>query len=278
MIFVTLGTQDKSFKRLLEAIDREIEKGTIKERVVVQAGLTKYESPNMEIFDLIPQDEFEKYFDEADLIITHGGVGSILAGIKKNKKVIAAARLAKYKEHTNDHQKQIINEFSSKGYILELKDFNRLGSLIEKSSKFKPKKFESNTENMVKLIENYIEDSNHTSWFNKYHFFVSNLLFLISVYILNMINFKILDFFRMHFIIKNLISWLLVGFLLLIINKIINSKINIKRLLTYFIFIILDTIIMVIIFTFFDKDVFSSKIISCVITSILYYFIKIIFK
>ena len=40
MIFVTLGTQDKGFPRLLEAIDKEIEKGNIKEKVVVQAGLT----------------------------------------------------------------------------------------------------------------------------------------------------------------------------------------------------------------------------------------------
>ena len=37
MIFVTLGTQDKGFPRLLEAIDREILNGTIKEKVVVQA-------------------------------------------------------------------------------------------------------------------------------------------------------------------------------------------------------------------------------------------------
>ena len=89
MIFVTLGTQDKSFERLLKAIDKEIEKGNIKEKVIVQAGLTKYESPNMEILDLISEDEFDRLVDECDLLITHGGAGSILAGIKKNKKIIA---------------------------------------------------------------------------------------------------------------------------------------------------------------------------------------------
>ena len=99
MIFVTLGTQDKGFPRLLEAIDKEIEKGIIKEKVVVQAGLTKYESSNMEIFDLIPADKFEDYVEKADLVITHGGAGSILTAIKHHKKVIAAARLSKYKEH-----------------------------------------------------------------------------------------------------------------------------------------------------------------------------------
>ena len=167
MILVILGTQDKEFPRLLKAIDQEIEKGVIKDKVIVQAGQTKYHSEHMEIFDLLPAPEFEKLMDQADLIITHGGAGSILSAIKKGKKVIAAARLAKYREHHNDHQKQIIGEFASMGYILELKDFHKLGKLIEKSRNFKPKKFESNTPNMIKLIEDYIENSNHTSWFNK---------------------------------------------------------------------------------------------------------------
>ena len=57
MILVTLGTQDKEFTRLLKAIDREIEKGVITDKVVVQAGCTKYESKNMEMFDLIPANE-----------------------------------------------------------------------------------------------------------------------------------------------------------------------------------------------------------------------------
>ena len=77
----------------------------IKEKVVVQAGCTKYESKNMEIFDLIPMEKFDDLIKSCDLLITHGGVGSIITGLKNNKKVIAAARLEKYKEHTNDHQK-----------------------------------------------------------------------------------------------------------------------------------------------------------------------------
>ena len=47
MIFVVLGTQDKSFERLLKAIDEQIEMKNIKEKVIVQAGSTKYKSKNM---------------------------------------------------------------------------------------------------------------------------------------------------------------------------------------------------------------------------------------
>lgn len=156
MILVTLGTQDKEFRRLLDAIQRQIDNGTIKEKVVVQAGCTKYESKDMEIFDLIPVDEFKKAIKKADLIITHGGVGSIMEGVKNNKKIIAAPRLKKYNEHVNDHQLQIIDTFTEMGYILPLKDFNMLGKLLKKIEKFQPKKFESNTNNMINLIDSFI--------------------------------------------------------------------------------------------------------------------------
>ena len=130
MILVTLGTQDKSFKRLLEAIDRQVELGNIKDKIVVQAGCTKYESKNMEIFDLIPMEKFDDLIKSCDLLITHGGVGSIITGLKNNKKVIAAARLFKYKEHTNDHQLQIIENFSNDGYILGLDNFDELDKVL----------------------------------------------------------------------------------------------------------------------------------------------------
>lgn len=146
MILVTLGTQDKSFSRLLDAIQKQIDLGNIKERVVVQAGCTKYKSNDMEIFDLIPIDDFDELMSECDLLITHGGVGSIISGLKNNKVVIAAARLQKYHEHINDHQLQIIENFSNSGYLLKLDDFEKLGDLLEESAKFKPKKYESNVE------------------------------------------------------------------------------------------------------------------------------------
>lgn len=158
MILVTLGTQDKSFSRLLDAIQRQINNGNIKDKVVVQAGCTKYESKDMEIFDLIDREKFQKLISDCDLLITHGGVGSIITGLKNNKKVIAAPRLEKYKEHTNDHQLQIIEKFSDSGFILPLYEFDNLDKVLKKCETFKPKKYKSNTENMVKLIEDYIDN------------------------------------------------------------------------------------------------------------------------
>jgi len=158
MILVTLGTQDKSFKRPLDAVQREIDKGNIKERVVVQAGYTEYESKDMEILDFVDREKFDELINECDILITHAGVGSILTGLNKMKVVIAAARLSKYKEHINDHQIQIVEKFDRLGYIIPLKDFNRLDKVLAKARKFKPKKYVSNTENIIKHLEDFIDN------------------------------------------------------------------------------------------------------------------------
>ena len=157
MILVMLGTQNNSFHRLLEEIDKLIDKKILQEKVIVQAGYTKYESENMKIFSLIPQDELENYQDKADLIITHGGVGSIISSIKRGKKVIAIPRLHKYGEHVNDHQKQIVESFDKKGYIIGIYDVSDLDKAIEKAKEFEPKKYEANNKKMLSIIENFID-------------------------------------------------------------------------------------------------------------------------
>ena len=157
MILVTLGTQDKKFYRLLEAVQKQIENKVIKDKVIVQAGCScDFKTKDMKIFDLIPMDEFDKLISECDILITHGGVGSIISGLKNNKKVIAAARLSEYNEHVNDHQLQIIENFTNSGYILNLESFDELDKVLEIAKEFKPKKYKSNTSNFIKLLEKEI--------------------------------------------------------------------------------------------------------------------------
>lgn len=159
MILITLGTQDKEFKRLLDIVQNEIDNKNIKEKVIVQAGHTKYQSKDMEIFDLLDREKFAELISSCDLLITHGGVGSIITGLQNNKKVIVAPRLSKYDEHMNDHQLQITNNFSKAGYILPLYENTNLVDLLEEVKKFKPKKFKSNTKNMIKIINDFIDNN-----------------------------------------------------------------------------------------------------------------------
>ena len=288
MIFVTLGTQDKSFHRLLEAIDKSIEKGEIKEKVIVQAGYTKYESKNMEIVDQISQEEFNKLMSRCSLLITHGGVGSILTAIKKGKKVIAAPRLKKYKEHTNDHQKQIIKELESQGYILALRDFNQLGKVLKKAERFKQKKFTSNTENMISLLENMIEEDNHISWYNKIKELLWYAFFGVLTTLVNIISFYLLDKTGINVYINNFIAWFLSVLFAFFTNKLfvfqsksLDKKVMTKEILSFFFFRILslgiDMLGMYICISLINLSKMLSKIIMNIIVIVANYVFSKIF-
>lgn len=152
LIFVTLGTQDKKFKRLLDAVEAL----DLDEKIIAQVGSTEYTSNKMEIHKFLPSKQFEKYMKEARIVITHAGVGTIIWGLRLNKKMIVAARLKEYKEHVNNHQLQILETFAKDGFIIPLNDFNELEQKIKEAEKFIPKKFVSNNENFVKSLDDEI--------------------------------------------------------------------------------------------------------------------------
>lgn len=152
MVLVTLGTQKEQFTRLLDYI----EKSNIKDKIIVQAGHTKYKSKKMEIFDFIPYEKMDEYINEADLIITHSGTGSVLTPLKKGKKVIVCARLSKYEEHVDDHQLELLEVFKEEGFVLELSENNNLDEIYTNIKNFKPKKYISNTDKFITKLKEEI--------------------------------------------------------------------------------------------------------------------------
>ena len=152
MILVTLGTQHQEFTRLLDYI----EKSKIKDEIIVQAGYTKYKSKKMKMFDFIDYDKMAEYVKDADLIITHGGTGSITGPLKEGKKVIACARLAKYGEHVDNHQMELADAFADAGYVLKLSEDNNIDDLYTELKKFHPKKYISNTQKFINKLKKEI--------------------------------------------------------------------------------------------------------------------------
>lgn len=158
MIFVILGTQDKPFPRILQALEREIKKGNITEKVVVQAGCTTFKSNNMEIYDYLDMKTFNNYIKKSNYIITHGGVGSIIDSLKKNKKVLVVPRRKDYNEHENDHQLQITEKFTKMGYILSTTNVKNISKKIQELKEFTPIKYKSNNKKMITKLEEYIDN------------------------------------------------------------------------------------------------------------------------
>lgn len=159
MVLVMLGTQKNSFHRLLEEVQKCIDNKTINEKVIAQVGSTKFKSKDMEIFDLISNEKINNYIKKANYVITHGGVGSIVTCLKLGKKVIAVPRYHKYNEHVNDHQLQIIQTFDGQGFIKGLQSVSDLEKAIKEIPDFVPNKFTSNTDNILNMIEKFIDNN-----------------------------------------------------------------------------------------------------------------------
>ena len=160
MIFVTVGTQDKTFERLFKEIERLCEAKIINEEVIAQTGCTKVNSKYIKAYSFFEKKEdYDKCLNDARVVITHGGVGSILGAIINNKKVIAVPRLSAYKEHTNDHQTQIVKRYDEDGYIIGVDNPEDIADALKKVDKFKPKKYVKDNSKMIKLIEEYIENN-----------------------------------------------------------------------------------------------------------------------
>lgn len=159
MIFVALGTQDKPFNRLINEIDRLVHKNVIKEEVIVQAGSTKYSGVKLNVFSLLPMDEFNDYLNNANFIICHAGYGILSTSVSAGKKVIAVPRLKKYGEHTNDHQLQILHQYADAGYIKAVVDIAKLEEEINNINNFIPNEYYVNFLNLQKLIKNYIDNN-----------------------------------------------------------------------------------------------------------------------
>lgn len=156
-IFITLGSQKFQFNRLLKAVDELCERGTIEAKdVFAQIGYSDYLPKNFNYKKFLDRDEFSKEMGKADIVITHGGTGAIIGAVKKGKKVIAVPRLAKYGEHVDDHQLQLIGQFEDLNLIYACRDMD-LEKALRVTKKTEYKEYKSNTNRIIKSLEEFIE-------------------------------------------------------------------------------------------------------------------------
>jgi UDP-N-acetylglucosamine transferase subunit ALG13 len=158
MIFITLGSQKFQFNRLLIAVDELIDNGVIKEEVFAQTGYSDYKPRNYCFKKFLDREEFADYEVKADIVITHGGTGAIIGAVKKGKKVIAVPRLAKYGEHVDDHQLQLIAQFKNQNLICGIDDCSEIEKGLDYVRNHVFNSYESNTYSIVKSIEMFIQE------------------------------------------------------------------------------------------------------------------------
>lgn len=159
-ILVSIGSMvEKKFTRLFKAIDGLCEEGVLDGSLInAQVGFDNYCSKYYKCFDMIPDEDFKRMLDEADLIIAHAGTGTVISSIKKGKKVIIFPRMAKYDEHYDDHQLELADLFTAKGYVLQARTKDELKKCILEIDSFTPNPFVSNNSRINSLVIDFIEN------------------------------------------------------------------------------------------------------------------------
>ena len=156
MIFVTLGSQKFQFNRLLMELDKLVEEKKISNDIFAQIGYSDYKPKNYEFKEFLDREQFAEIMERCEIVITHGGTGAIVGAVKREKKVIAVPRLSKFGEHVDDHQLQIIDQFTDMNFIVGVKDTNEIYEALEQLKTIEFKKYISNTENIIKSIEEFL--------------------------------------------------------------------------------------------------------------------------
>ena len=117
MIFVAVGTQKFPFNRLLKAVDDLIGQGVLSGEVFAQIGHSDYVPRHYAYQRFLPREEFQSRINDCDLLITHSGVATIIAGLKLHKPVVVVPRHAQFGEHVDDHQRQIAEAFEAQNLV-----------------------------------------------------------------------------------------------------------------------------------------------------------------
>lgn len=131
MIFVTVGTHEQQFNRLVQCVDELREKQVITEDVVIQAGFSTYEPKSCGWSNFYPYQRMLEYVKEARIVITHGGPASFIMPLQVGKIPIVVPRKKEFSEHINDHQVNFCRTVAERqGNILVVENISKLSETI----------------------------------------------------------------------------------------------------------------------------------------------------
>lgn len=131
MIFVTVGTHEQPFNRLVKEIDSLKENGVISEDVIIQTGFSTYEPLFCEWSKLYPYQEMVKKVADARIVITHGGPSSFIMPLQIGKIPIVVPRKKAFDEHVNDHQVEFSKAVAERqGNLIVVEDIGDLKRTI----------------------------------------------------------------------------------------------------------------------------------------------------
>ena len=132
MIFVTVGTHEQPFNRLVKKVDDLVAHGNIKEKVIIQTGFSTYNANHCEAHKMMSFDEMQQALKDARIVITHGGPSSFIEALQFGKVPIVVPRRQEYNEHVNDHQVDFTKLIEKRmSNIIPVYDIDQLSETIK---------------------------------------------------------------------------------------------------------------------------------------------------
>ena len=154
-VLVTVGTI-MPFDRMVRGVEALLKDGKIEGPVAAQVGETTEKFEGIEAFVSGPFEELNKRMEQADIVICHGGSGSILGALKAGAHVVAMARKHEFNEHYDDHQKDITSAFEEMDLISVAKDENDLLRAIEEAQSRPRKTVNIDPAEYVRAVRKFI--------------------------------------------------------------------------------------------------------------------------
>ncbi len=158
MIFLTVGTIFP-FDRLVKAVDEAIEADIITMPVFAQIGQADYKPRNMECVSILDKRAFDRQVDEADFVISHAGIGSLLIALEQRKRLLVVPRMRRYKEVVTDHQLATARRFAQMGHVLTAYDCDELPGRLREMESFTPVFRESQAQQVVQRLSRFIDEA-----------------------------------------------------------------------------------------------------------------------
>lgn len=133
MIFVTVGTHEQPFNRLVQKIDELKGNGELGDNpVMIQLGYSTYRPQYCEWKEFLPYDEMKHYVQVADIVITHGGPSSFFMPLQVGKIPVVVPRQERFAEHVNNHQLDFSRQVQKRYHnIIVVEDIEKLGYVLQ---------------------------------------------------------------------------------------------------------------------------------------------------
>ena len=116
LLFVTVGAT-LPFDRMVEMVAALKTRGDIPERVLIQTGEGGAAPAGLEVFETLPFETMQSSMASADIVVCHGGTGSLITALRQGCRVIAVPRRFERGEHYDNHQAEITSAFAARGLL-----------------------------------------------------------------------------------------------------------------------------------------------------------------